>query len=307
MTPNNSSSTRLGIIGFGQVGQAMAKVLTRSHSVTIFDLRTDQCRAHPLVENGDVTLASSSAALVDASDIVILCLPTPEASHAVAAHISGAMRPGLIVMETSTVTPQDVAALDAVLSPGGARVVDTAVIGGIHALSSGQAVFLVGAAQDDSDPISAVLKQLAAEVFYLNRQGGGMRAKLVANAVSHGVYVVLSEAIAVATAQDIPMSVIYRLLARESGLSRPLTHRIGERLFNGNFAGGMSTANARKDSKLFLETAHELKVPVFAIQAAHSVYEIAACEGMAADDYAIVATLWEKWIGRTLRAEEVSP
>lgn len=306
MTQHHSQSNRLGIIGFGQVGQAMAGVLTQSHAVSIFDLRTEQCRTHPLVEEGKVKLMSSATALVDSSDIVIFCLPTPEASREVAAQIAGAMRPGLVVMETSTVAPQDVLALDGLLSPGGARVVDTAVIGGIHALSNGQAVFLVGAAEDDSGPVAGVLQRLAAEIFYLNRQGGGMRAKLVANAVSHGVYIVLAEAIAVGAAQDIPMDVIYRLLARESGLARPLTHRIGERFLKGNFAGGMSTANARKDSKLFLETAHELNVPVFAMQAAHSVYEIAASEGLAADDYAIVATLWEKWLGRKLRTEEAT-
>ena len=93
------------------------------------------------------------------------------------------------------------------------------------------------------------------------------------------------------------MDIMYRLLNRESGLARPLTHRIGERLFKGDFTGGMSTANARKDSKLFLELAHSLNVPVFATQAAHTVYDIAASEGMHADDYAIVATLWEKWLG----------
>lgn len=304
MTTQSTQSSRLGIIGFGQVGQAMAGVLAQTHAVNIFDLRADLCRVHPLVVDGKVSLMASATALVEASEIVLFCLPTPEASRAVASQIAGVMRPGLVVMETSTVAPQDVFALDGLLSPGGARVVDTAVIGGIHALSNGQAVFLVGAAEQEAGPVAEILQRLAAEIFYLNRQGGGMRAKLVANAVSHGVYVVLAEAMAVGAAQDIPMEVIYRLLARESGLARPLTHRIGERLMKGNFSGGMSTANARKDSRLFLETAHELNVPVFAIQAAHSVYEIAAGEGMLADDYAIVATLWEKWLGRKLTSGE---
>jgi 3-hydroxyisobutyrate dehydrogenase-like beta-hydroxyacid dehydrogenase len=301
LTSHTTNTTRLGIIGFGQVGQAMAGVLAKSQLVSVFDLRADQLLNHPLVVEGRLQLAASPSALVEASDIVILCLPTPEASQAVGAQIASVMRPGLIVMETSTVAPQDIAALDALLSPGGAQVFDTAVIGGIHALSTGQAVFLVGGSKGSIGAAADVVDRLAAEVFYLNRKGGGMRAKLVANAVAHAVYVVLAEAVAVSAAQDIPMDVIYRLLARESGLLRPLTHRIGERFFKGDFGGGMSTANARKDSKLFIEAAHELQVPLFAIPAAHAVYEIAACEGMSADDYAIVATLWQKWAGRTVR------
>ncbi len=297
MTDTAPSSIDLGIVGFGQVGQTIAAVLAATHSITVFDRDRARCETHPLVAEGRITVAASPSELADTVDLVVFCLPTPEASRVVAAEIAETNRPGLVILETSTVSPEDVFDLDARLSPRGVRVVDAAVIGGIHALSQGRAVFLVGAAKDDAGPIAPVLERLAAEVYHLGRLGGGMRAKLVANAVSHAVYVVLAEAAAVAAAQEIPMDVLYRLLARESGLTRPLTHRIGERLLRRDFDGGMSTANARKDSRLFLDAAQRLAVPVFATQAAHSVYEIAAREGMAGDDYAVIATLWEKWTG----------
>ena len=304
MTQASTQQNRLGIIGFGQVGQAMAGVLADDFKVTIFDLDEARCAAHPLVRDGRLRYAASAVELVGAVDTVLFCLPTPSVSHAVAESIADAIRPGLIVVETSTVAPEDIFALDAVLCPQGARVIDAAVIGGIRSLSQGEAVFLVGAGVDEAQCIAPVLDRLAAEVFHLGRLGGGMRTKLVANAVSHAVYVVLAEAASVAAAQDIPMDVLYRLLARKSGLMRPLTHRIGERLLGRDFEGGMSTANARKDSRLFLETAHRLGVPVFATQAAHSVYEIAMREGLAAEDYAVVATLWENWTGVRLATGE---
>jgi 3-hydroxyisobutyrate dehydrogenase-like beta-hydroxyacid dehydrogenase len=304
VTESTKQSIRLGIVGFGQVGRAIASVLARDHALSIFDLNRAQCERHPLVAEGRIVVAESASALAGSVDLLLFCLPTPEASRAVAGEILHAVKPGLIAVETSTVAPENVYELDALFKPRGVRVIDTAVIGGIHALSHGKAVFLVGASEDEAEPIRQVLHQLAAEVFFLGHLGGGMKAKLVANAVAHAVYIVLAEATAVAAAQEIPMNVLYRLLARESGLSRPLTHRIGERLFRGDFAGGMSTANARKDSKLFLETAHRLNVPVFATQAAHAIFEIAAREGMASDDYAIVAKLWEKWAGVKFAQEE---
>jgi 3-hydroxyisobutyrate dehydrogenase-like beta-hydroxyacid dehydrogenase len=89
-------------------------------------------------------------------------------------------------------------------------------------------------------------------------------------------------------------------MERESGLMRPLTHRFGERLRRGDFSCGMSTVNARKDSSLILETARKLGVPLFAIAATHSVYELAVAEGMGALDYASMGRLWEKWLGITL-------
>ncbi|MCC2596256.1 NAD-binding protein [Pusillimonas sp. MFBS29] len=94
----------------------------------------------------------------------------------------------------------------------------------------------------------------------------------------------------------VPMSVFYTLMARESGLMRPLTHRFGERIKQQNFEGGMPTVNARKDSVLILDLARELGVPLFTMQASHSVYEIAGAEGLDRQDYASISRLWEKWL-----------
>jgi len=71
----------------------------------------------------------------------------------------------------------------------------------------------------------------------------------------------------------------------------------------GTYAGGMSVSNARKDSTLALQTAQELGVPLYAIQASHTPYEIAEALGMGNLDYAALATLWEQWAGVQLSAE----
>ena len=96
--------------------------------------------------------------------------------------------------------------------------------------------------------------------------------------------------------QGVPIDVFYELMLRESGLMRPLTHRFGERILKQDFEGGMSTANAHKDSTLILDLAKDLGVPIFATSAAHSVYEIAMREGLEKKDYAAISKLWEKWL-----------
>jgi 3-hydroxyisobutyrate dehydrogenase-like beta-hydroxyacid dehydrogenase len=249
-------------------------------------------------------VAGDAAELAREADLVILSLPTPAASRAAAEEILPAVQPGVIVLETSTVGPQDVEALHDLLAGAGARVLDAAVVGGVHKLAEGRGVFLLGASEADAGPAGEVLGGIAEELFFLGARGGGMRAKLIVNAVAHAVYVVLLEAGALAAAQDMPLTVLRRLLARESGLMRPLTHRFGERLPAHDFAGGMSTLNARKDSGLALDAAKALGVPLFAIQAAHSVYELAVREGLGPLDYAAVGQLWEKWLGVSFRDGE---
>jgi 3-hydroxyisobutyrate dehydrogenase-like beta-hydroxyacid dehydrogenase len=46
---------------------------------------------------------------------------------------------------------------------------------------------------------------------------------------------------------------------------------------------------------LALATAQDLGVPLFAILAAHTPYEIAEQMGMGEQDYASLARLWEQW------------
>jgi 3-hydroxyisobutyrate dehydrogenase len=74
----------------------------------------------------------------------------------------------------------------------------------------------------------------------------------------------------------------------------------------GNYAGGMSVSNARKDSTLALATAQELGVPLHAILAAHTPYEIAEALGLGNLDYASLATLWEQWTGVRFSQAETS-
>lgn len=287
----------IGIIGLGNAGQALAQALSAKHAPHLYDrapgqaeLAADRCVQPP-------TLAATAVDCASAADILLLSLPTPEASLAVAREIAGAVRPGTLVVETSTVRPEDIEDLHAVLAPRDATVIDAAVIGGVHKLAAGKGVFLVGLTESDAGAAAPVLRGIAEEIFFLNGRGDGMRAKLVANAVSHTAYVLLLEAGALALKQNIPIDVFYRLMERESGLTRPLTHRFDERLRKGDFEGGMSTINARKDSGLIIDTARALGVPLFAIPATHAAYEIAVGQGLGEQDYAAMGQLWEKWLG----------
>ena len=293
------TDARIALIGLGSAGGALLQALAARRTVHVYDRAAERRNRLPPCVHAPVVAASAAEAARDA-DLVILALPTPAASLAVADEIRHAVGPRTLVLESSTVRPEDVETLHALLSPAGARVLDGAMIGGVHKLAEGQGVFLVGAPESDAGLAGRVLREIAAEIFFLERRGDGMRAKLIANAVAHAVYVVLVEAGALAAAQDIPLSVIRRLLARESGLMRPLTHRFGERLSAHDFEGGMSTLNARKDSGLVLDAALGLGVPLFAIQGAHAAFELGVAEGLGEQDYAVIAQLWEKWLGVSL-------
>jgi 3-hydroxyisobutyrate dehydrogenase-like beta-hydroxyacid dehydrogenase len=147
---------------------------------------------------------------------------------------------------------------------------------------------------------------MATAIMHLGPVGMGMGAKVVVNAVLHALMVVLIEASAMSTKLGLPMQTLVDILRRDEGLIRPLTHRVQERIMHNDYQGGMSVTNARKDSVLALAVAQELGVPLYAMQASHTPYEIAEAMGMGDLDYAALATLWERWSGVHFSAPQSS-
>lgn len=285
---------RIGLIGLGNAGLALGTPLARKFTLVGYD-RSEERRQ--LAANAGFTVASSAAEVSRQCEIVLLSLPTPAASLAAAEELAQGSLAGRLIIETSTVGPHDIENLQTIAAAHAATVVDSAIIGGVHKLAEGRTTFLVGASEADYARAKPVLECAAEEIFYLGRTGNGMRAKLVNNAIAHTTMVMLMEGAALAAKAGVPMDLFYKLMTRESGLTRPLTHRFGERILQQDFEGGMPTANARKDSVLILELARELGVPMFTMQASHTVYEIAGHEGLDRLDYASISKLWEGWLG----------
>ncbi|GAA4323920.1 3-hydroxyisobutyrate dehydrogenase [Pigmentiphaga soli] len=287
----------LGMIGLGNAGMALATALLRHFDLAGYDRDAGRCAVG---REAGVRVAASAAQVVAAAQIVFLCLPTPEASRAAAAAMAEGPLQGRLIVECSTVSPDDVDWLSGFLAGHGATAVDSAIVGGVHRLSEGRTTFLLGASAVDHERVRPVLERVAEKIFYLGPAGSGMRAKVINNAVAHTTMVMLLETAAMCVKAGLPVELFFELMRRDSGLSRPLTHRLGERVFRQDFEGGMSTANARKDSALALEMARSMGVPLFTVQAAHSVYEVAMGEDLGALDYASISRLWERWLDISL-------
>jgi 3-hydroxyisobutyrate dehydrogenase len=287
-------SITVGIVGLGNAGSAMATSLSGKIALVGYDI--DPSRRQ-VVANLALDCVDSLAEVAARARFVVLSLPKAEISKAVVAELVGAEKAPDLIIETSTVTHQVAQELHALCQPRHVSFVDAAIASGVASMAAGTITFLVGGEPDDVAKAHAVLEPMAASIMHLGPVGSGMGAKVVINAVAHAVMVVLIEASAMASKLGLPMQTLVDILRRDEGLMRPLTHRVQERMMQANYQGGMSVSNARKDSVLALETAQGLGVPLYAIQASHTPYEIAEALGMGNLDYAALATLWEQWTG----------
>ncbi|ARP87867.1 NAD(P)-dependent oxidoreductase [Bordetella genomosp. 9] len=286
--------SKVAVYGLGNMGFLVAERIAAARFVTkVADLdksavqrAQDAFQAVPI--NGPDDVADV--------DVVVLSLPSPAISLAVLEQIAARLPKHAVVVETSTVNPKDIHASKKMLDRFGLRIVDASVMAGVSQMKAGTAMLLMGgdqAAVKDSQP---VLDAIAPKQIYFGESGAGAAAKVINNAVAHAVMVVVAEAGSLATASGVSVEKLVSLLSDpQMGLHRPLTHRYAERIVQGNYEGGMPLDAARKDSVLALELAQTLGVPLFAIQGAHTVYEVAAAAGYGRDDYAAIAKVWADW------------
>lgn len=290
---------RIALVGLGQMGLQIATRLATAFDVIAFDISAERRALASTHERVEVT---DDLGRLTASAVIVLSLPRPEISRSVVEQLARRLAPRTIIVETSTVLPDDVRAAQGILATAGARIVDAAVLSGVAQMERGSATLLVGGDAADLDAVTPVLDALGgAGVQRFGQLGAGMAAKVVNNGVAHAVMVVLVEAFAMARAEGLALEAIAAMLDREDGgLQRPLNHRVMERIARGDFDGGMPLDAARKDSTLALAMAQRSGTPLFATQAAQSVYDIALGAGLGRQDYSVIAQLWEQWTARDL-------
>lgn len=291
--------TKIAVCGLGQMGLPVAGRIASAFDVLAFDITAER---RELAAQRDRITTTDVLDDLAACEIIVLSLPNPAVSRQVIRQLAERIAVGTVVVETSTVLPADVREWHGILEPVGASVIDAAVLSGVAQMESGAATLLVGGADTHIERVSPVLDAMGGAGWKrYGELGAGMAAKVVNNGVAHAVMVVLAEAFAMAKAEGVALEDIAAMLERaDGGLIRPLTHRVMERMATGAFDGGMPLDAARKDSTLALAMAQRAGVPLFATQAAQSVYDLAAAAGLGRSDYAAIATLWEGWTGESL-------
>jgi 3-hydroxyisobutyrate dehydrogenase-like beta-hydroxyacid dehydrogenase len=132
----------IGFIGLGNMGSGMVKnLLAKNHDVIGFDVDTDR---QSNLDSLGMKKASDITDITKACEIVILCLPNPDASRTVIFEqllVEGSSVSTII--ETSTLTPEIVAEFAKKLTDNGKQFLSSPMIGGKNHAANGTIEFLV--------------------------------------------------------------------------------------------------------------------------------------------------------------------
>jgi 2-hydroxy-3-oxopropionate reductase len=177
----NTRQTRLGIIGIGVMGSAIAsRLLECGHSLTLYD--ADPAKIAPFLARG-ASAADSAAALTRSSDSVITSLNTAAIVEAVVFGPGGVRdgaAPDKLLIDMSSIDPQATAAMAARLkTETGMSWVDAPLSGGAPAASAGRLTLMIGGEADPVVRAQAILGALAANMTHMGPNGAGQTTKLI--------------------------------------------------------------------------------------------------------------------------------
>jgi len=176
---------RIGYVGLGAMGRALAGHLTGKHDLIVWDINPKALS--DFVERG-ARAAKSLPDLAAQCEVVILCLP--KSAHVGDAlfgdtGLADALIPGTILIDQTSGDPADSKVFAAALAARGVTMIDAPVAGGVPAAIAGQITIMASGPRIAFEKILPVLRDISPKVFCCSEKvGDGQALKAINNMVN---------------------------------------------------------------------------------------------------------------------------
>ena len=289
-----------GFVGLGQMGGPMALNLGRAHPLRALDpnaptLPPDSgvdrvATVEDLAECGCVFLSLPSASVVEA----VLFGRDPLARH---------LRPGTIVVDTSTVEYEATLSIADRLGRSGLRFLDAPVSGMRKRAEDGTLTMMVGGDAAILGEVRVACEAMASTVLHVGPTGGGQLTKLINQ--------LLFDVNAAALAEVLPMAVKLGLDATQvghvvnSGTGRSYASEFFvPNILKGVFDKGYPMEAAYKDLISGAELSARRGIPMPLVAAATATYQRALLDGLGTEDKGAMIKVFERALGVAFRAKD---
>ena len=255
---------KIGFIGLGTMGAGMASNLQKAgHELVVHDLTRQAASRHL---NAGATWADSPKEVAGACDLVFTSLPAPPDVQKVGTGENGLIegfRKGAAWFDLSTNSVDVVRALHAQFAEKGVEFLDAPVSGGPRGANSGRLAIWVGGDQAVFDKYHTVLSAMGDQAAYIGRIGAGTIAKLVHNATSATVNIVLSEVFTLGIKAGVDALSLFKAV-RQGATGRARTFdRLADHFLTGKYdPADFALWLLHKDVSLACQLASDMQVPM---------------------------------------------
>ncbi len=290
------SELRAGVIGLGIMGGAFARHLAAA-GVRTFGYDPIAAQLDALEAVGGRRCLSSRAVAHEA-DLLITSLPHTSALEEVLSGSRGILaehRPGLLVIETSTLPLEAKENARRRLAEQGIAMLDAPISGtGSQAHAKDITIFASGD-RPDFERARPLLSHIARSVRYVGAFGAGSKLKYIANLLVAVHIVAAAEALALGEKAGFDANELVDLLANSAATSRMLEVR-GPGMAAGSYATPMMKVDVfQKDLNLIAEFAAHAGAAVPLFRASVPYFAELSAQGMGGyDTAAVIAILRRK-------------
>jgi 3-hydroxyisobutyrate dehydrogenase/2-hydroxy-3-oxopropionate reductase len=284
---------RIAFLGLGIMGRPMAVNLVKAgHEVTAWNRSAGKD-----VEGAGT--ASSPADAANGADVVWMCVSDTKAVEGLLFGQQGverSLREGMVVVDSSTISPAATRKFAERVRAVGADYVDAPVTGSKTGAESGTLIFIVGGADAAIEKLKPLFAATGKLFFRMGETGKGQAAKLAMNLQIALIYEGFAEGLTLAAKLGVDAATLLPLIQASMVKSGVVEYK-APFVLNRDFTPNFPLRLMHKDIRLMLEAAKEARVKLPALEIVEEVYDVAMEDGNQDLDYAATITLLEKWAG----------
>jgi len=291
------SGERVGFLGLGTMGAAMAANLARAgFAVTAWNRSPGRA---PELDDLGIGRAATPAEVAGIADIVVVCVSdTPDVESVLfGTHgLADGARPGSLVIDCSTISPSATRDFAARLAERDVALVDAPVSGGSEGAQKATLTIFCGGEDAAVERARPILAAIGRTITHVGPSGAGQAVKAVNQVILAGTYLGVAEGIVLAMKAGLDVDQVVDALGGGAAQSWVLANRSGRMLAN-DYPLGFKVELHRKDLGIALALAHEkgAELPVTDLAADLETELIAAGHGD--DDMSALARIIRKRSG----------
>jgi 3-hydroxyisobutyrate dehydrogenase/2-hydroxy-3-oxopropionate reductase len=281
------------------MGQAMATNLVKAgHEVTVWN-RT------PGKQVEGARTAASPAEAAQGVEVVWMAVSDTAAVESVLFGQDGvesSLTDGMIVVDSSTISPSATRKFAERVARKGAQYVDSPMTGSKAGAESGTLLFIVGGEEATIERLKPLYAAMGKKIFRIGEVGKGQSTKLVMNLQIALIYEGFAEALTLAAKLGVDAEKLIPLVNASMVKSGVVEYK-APFVLGRDFAANFPLRLMHKDIRLALEAAKESRVKLPGLETVEEIYEMAIEDGHADLDYAATLLLLEKWAGVEVKGQ----
>jgi 3-hydroxyisobutyrate dehydrogenase-like beta-hydroxyacid dehydrogenase len=286
--------SRVGFVGLGVMGEPMARSLRRAGFEVTASVHHRRDALERLRSDGVVEAADPAAVAASVEALAISVPDAPDVEDALfgARGVAEGARPGLLVIDMSTISPVASRRFAQRLGERGIDFVDAPVSGGPLRARDGTLTIMAGGSPEAFARAEPVLRAMG-EPTHLGPVGMGETIKLVNQIIIANVMIANVEALVFAKRAGADLEAVRNVLASATASNYLLREWLPKTWLAGSFAGGFALDLLRKDLAAALDAARAANYPMPATGLAYQLYTTRSAEGDGALDYSAIAKAYE--------------